>query len=99
MTKSEAAKIRCERDGAPACAFRDKSLSENPMFGHQHSSSTRRMMSEKKKGRHWYNNGYEEIFCYENERPENFTQGRLLKELKNSILLTKVVKDLYADKI
>jgi len=28
-------------------------------------------------GRHWYNNGIETIYCYENEVPEGYVQGSL----------------------
>ena len=92
----KAAIERCKRDGAPKCSFRDKSNEKNPMYGKHQSSKAKKSMSESKIGRKWYNNGQEEIFCY--SCPENFTLGRLTKELKEKLLLSESIKTLYENK-
>ena len=38
------------------------------------SEETRKKMSEARKGKHWYNNGMQNVFTY--ECPEGFVQGR-----------------------
>ena len=38
------------------------------------SEETRKKMSEARKGKHWYNNGMQNVFAY--ECPEGFVQGR-----------------------
>ena len=52
----------------------------NPMYGKHHSAESIQKISEANRinrtGRHWYNNGKENKFCY--ECPEGFIPGRLL---------------------
>lgn len=43
--------------------------------GKHHSEETRKKCSEASKGRHWFNNGEINKFCY--ECPEGFVPGRL----------------------
>ena len=43
---------------------------------HKPSEESKKKMSEAQKGRHWYNNGKENRFCF--ECPEGFIPGRLL---------------------
>lgn len=47
----------------------------HPMFGKTLTESTRRLISDKKKGSHWYNNG--EVSVMAKNCPEGFTPGRL----------------------
>ena len=42
--------------------------------GKNHSDQTRHKISESLKGKHWYNNGMQNVFTY--ECPEGFVQGR-----------------------
>ena len=49
---------------------------DNSFYGKQHSEESKKKMSEAQKGRHWYNNGKENRFCF--ECPEGFIPGRLL---------------------
>lgn len=44
-------------------------------LGYKHSDETKNKMSLQKTGRHWYNNGKENKFCY--ECPEGFVPGVL----------------------
>ena len=52
----------------------------NPRYGKHHTFEARQKISEANRinrtGRHWYNNGKENKFCY--ECPEGFVPGRLL---------------------
>lgn len=45
------------------------------LLGKHHSKETKNKMSEARKGKHWYNNGKENKFCY--ECPEGFVAGML----------------------
>ena len=64
---------------------------KNPMYGKKHSveainkmseahknisEETKNKLSEAAKGRHWFNNGKENKFCY--ECPDGFVPGKLL---------------------
>ena len=53
---------------------------KNPNYGKHHTFEARQKISEANRinrtGRHWYNNGKENKFCY--ECPEGFIPGRLL---------------------
>lgn len=48
---------------------------KNGFYGKKHSKEMKQILSEKKKGRHWYNNG--EISVMRFECPEGFIPGRL----------------------
>lgn len=60
----------------------DELIPEGPTQGHAVSEETKKKMSKAKigntatKGRHWYNNGKENKFCY--ECPEGYKPGKLL---------------------
>ena len=45
-------------------------------IGRKASDKAKQKMSKQRIGRHWFNNGTEEIFCY--ECPVGFTRGRLV---------------------
>ena len=47
----------------------------HPMFGKSQTESAKRLISDKKKGSHWYNNG--EVSVMAKDCPEGFTPGRL----------------------
>ena len=49
---------------------------DNSFYGKHHSEESKKKMSEAQKGRHWYNNGKENRFCF--ECPDGFVTGRLL---------------------
>jgi len=57
----------------------------NPNFGGVcQTPEIRKKMSDKKKrsnnnqwGKHWYNNGIENVVCFEHEVPEGYTRGRI----------------------
>ena len=63
---------------------------KHPMYGKKHSEETKKKMSEAHKmsgsakgntnvrGRHWYNNGKENKYCY--ECPEGFVSGMLKRK-------------------
>lgn len=51
---------------------------QSPNKGKKLSKEHKRKMSESKKGRHWFNNGKEEKFCY--ECPEGFVPGHKQKK-------------------
>ena len=52
---------------------------KNPFYGKRHSEETKKKIAEAKRinstGRHWFNNGKENKFCY--ECPEGFVPGML----------------------
>ena len=48
---------------------------KHPMYGKHLSEVHKNKLSDAHKGRHWYNNGKVDKFCY--ECPEGFVPGRL----------------------
>ena len=47
----------------------------HPMYGKHHSEEAKKKIGASRIGKHWYNNGKENKFCY--ECPEGFVPGRL----------------------
>jgi len=50
----------------------------NPMHGKKHSLEKRKEISEKIKGRYWYNNGIKRIKCLPEDIPSGYTKGYVL---------------------
>lgn len=76
-------------NGSPFKGFhhsdKSKELLSIAHTGKKLSKRTKLKMSKQRAGRHWYNNGNNEIFCY--ECPDGFVKGRLSfsEEHKNKI--------------
>lgn len=45
-------------------------------LGHTHSEETKQKIAKKHIGKHWYNNGFENVFTY--EKPEGYVEGMLV---------------------
>ena len=61
-------------DKIRATKEKNGTLHKGTFDGRHHSDKTKKIMSEKKKGKHWYTNGIENVMCF--ECPEGFIRGR-----------------------
>ena len=65
------------REAAKNWTEEHKNKAAEAMKGKHHSDETKRKIGENSSGRHWYNNGKVNKFCF--ECPEGFVPGRLRK--------------------
>lgn len=80
LRKGEHTALRKVSDSTREKLRAAKKGEKNPRYGKHHSDEARQKISEANRinrtGRHWYNNGKENKFCY--ECPDGFVPGRLL---------------------
>lgn len=74
--KSEEAirKFSEARMGHPVSA-ETREILRQANLGNKHSEETKRLISEKNTGKHWYNNGEKNVFCF--EKPDGYVEGML----------------------